>query len=97
MPAYIIAEVATVTDPATMEEYRKQVPATLARYGGRFLVRGGAHETIEGDWKLNRLVVLEFPSMEQAKRWYDSEEYREPKAMRLRAGRTNLVMVEGVA
>lgn len=97
MPAYIIAEVATVTDPATMEEYRKQVPATLARYGGRFLVRGGAHETIEGDWKLNRLVVLEFPSMEQAKRWYDSEEYREPKAMRLRAGRTNLVMVEGIA
>ena len=95
MPAYIIADV-TVTDPATMEEYRKRVPATLAPYGGRFIVRGGAHQTVEGDWKPNRLVVLEFPSLEQAKRWYDSEEYREPKAMRLRAGRTNLVMVEGV-
>jgi uncharacterized protein (DUF1330 family) len=73
------------------------VPATLAKYGGRFLVRGGAHRAVEGDWKPNRLVVLEFPSMEQAQRWYDSEEYREPKAMRLRAGRTDLVMVEGVA
>jgi uncharacterized protein (DUF1330 family) len=94
--AYIIADV-TVTDPAAMEEYRKRVPATLARYGGRFVVRGGAHQSVEGDWKPTRLVVLEFPSMEQAKRWYDSEEYREPKAMRLRAGRTNLVMVDGVA
>ena len=96
MAAYIIADV-TVTDPAAMEEYRKRVPATLARYGGRFVVRGGAQQSVEGDWKPTRLVVLEFPSMEQAKRWYDSEEYREPKAMRLRAGRTNLVMVDGVA
>ena len=95
MPAYVIVDV-TVTDPKEMEEYRKQVPATLAKYGGRFIVRGGAHQTLEGDWKPNRLVVLEFPSMEQARRWYDSEEYREPKAIRLRAGRANLVMVEGV-
>lgn len=95
MPAYVIVDV-TVTDPAAMEEYRKHAPATVAKYGGRFIVRGGAHQTVEGDWKPNRLVVLEFPSMEQAKRWYDSEEYREPKAMRLRAGRANLVMVEGM-
>ena len=95
MPAYVIVDV-TVTDQAAMEEYRKQVPATLAKYGGRFIVRGGAHQTMEGDWKPNRLVVLEFPSMEQAKRWYDSEEYREPKALRLRAGHAKLVMVEGV-
>ena len=95
MPAYIIADV-TVTDPATMEEYRKLVPATLAKYGGRFIVRGGAHQTLEGGWKPNRLVVLEFPSLEQARRWYDSEQYREPKAMRLRAGRTNLVIVDGI-
>jgi uncharacterized protein (DUF1330 family) len=95
MAAYIIADV-TVTDPATMDEYRKLVPATLTPYGGRFVVRGGAHRTVEGDWKPNRLVVLEFPSMEHARRWYDSEEYRVPKAMRLRAGRTNLVLVEGL-
>jgi uncharacterized protein (DUF1330 family) len=96
MAAYVIVDL-TVTDLPTMEEYRKLVPATLAKYGGRFLVRGGAHQTVEGDWKPNRVVVLEFPSMEQAKRWYDSEEYREPKAMRLRAGRANLIMVEGVS
>jgi uncharacterized protein (DUF1330 family) len=96
MPAYVIVDL-TVTDLPTMEEYRKRVPATLAAYGGRFLVRGGAHQTVEGDWKPNRLVILEFPSMEQAKRWYHSEEYREPLAMRLRAGHANMVMVEGVA
>ena len=96
MAAYIIADV-TVTDPAAMEEYRKRVPATLAPFGGRFIVRGGAYQTVEGDWKPNRLVVLEFPSLDQARRWYDSEEYREPKAMRLRAGRGNMVMVDGVA
>jgi uncharacterized protein (DUF1330 family) len=95
VPAYIIADL-TVTDVPTMEEYRKRVPATLTPYGGRFLVRGGAHHTVEGDWKPNRLVVLEFPSMDHAKRWYDSEEYREPKALRLRAGRTNLVMIDGI-
>ena len=96
MPAYVIADV-TVTDPPAMEEYRKQVPATLAKYGGRFLVRGGAHQTVEGDWKPARLVVIEFPSLADAQRWYDSEEYRGPKALRMRAGRTNVLIVGGVA
>ena len=95
MAAYVIVDL-IVTDQPLMDEYRKRLPATLAAYGGKFLVRGGAHETIEGDWKPNRLVVVEFPSLEQAKRWYHSEEYREPLAMRLRAGRANLIMVEGV-
>ena len=95
MPAYDIAEV-TVTDPKEMDEYRKHVPGTLAKYGGKFVVRGGAIQPVEGDWKPARLVVIEFPSMDHAKRWYDGEEYREPKAMRMRAGRTNLVFVEGV-
>ena len=94
MPAYIIVDV-EVTDPANFEEYRKQVPATVQKYGGRFLVRGGAMEVLEGDWRPKRVVVLEFPSMEQAKRWYDSEEYREPKAIRLKASKANLIMVEG--
>jgi uncharacterized protein (DUF1330 family) len=96
MPAYLIADV-TPTDQATMDEYRKQVPATVAKYGGRFLVRGGAHQVVEGEWKPNRLVVIEFPSLEQARRWYDSEEYKGPKALRIQAGRTNLVMVEGTS
>jgi len=96
MPAYLIADV-TTTDQAAMDEYRKQVPATVAKYGGRFLVRGGALEVKEGEWKPNRLVIIEFPSLEQAPRWYDCEEYRAPKALRMKAGRTNLVMVEGAS
>jgi len=96
MPAYVIVDL-EVTDPVGMEEYRKQVPATVEKYGGRFLVRGGKHETLEGDWRPRRVVVLEFPSVEQAKRWYDSEEYREPKALRFRTSRANLILVEGVS
>jgi uncharacterized protein (DUF1330 family) len=96
MPAYLIADVA-ITDPAGFEEYRKQVPATIAKYGGRFLARGGAVQTLEGDWRPQRLVVLEFPSVEQARRWHDSEEYRGPKALRIRTAKTNLILVEGMA
>jgi uncharacterized protein (DUF1330 family) len=96
MPAYFIVDL-EVTDPVGIEEYRKQVPATIAKYGGRYLVRGGKHETLEGDWHPRRVIVLEFPSVEQAKRWYDCEEYRGPKALRFKTARTNLVLVEGVS
>ncbi|MGH7392477.1 MAG: DUF1330 domain-containing protein [Candidatus Rokuibacteriota bacterium] len=96
MPAYIIVDI-EVTDPAAFEEYRKQVPATVQKYGGRFLVRGGAMEVVEGDWRPKRVVVLEFPSMEQAKRWYDSEEYRAPKALRLKTSRGRIILVEGAS
>ena len=74
MAAYVVAEV-EVTDPVTYEDYRKLVPATVAKYGGRFLVRGGAVEVKEGGWQPKRLVVLEFPSMDQARQWYGSPEY----------------------
>ena len=94
MPAYIIAEV-DVTDPAGFEEYRKLVPPTIQKYGGRYVVRGGATKTLEGGWEPKRLVVLEFPSVEQARRWYDSPEYREPKAVRFKTATTNLILVEG--
>ena len=87
----------SIRDPEALAAYARLAGPAIQAAGGRFLVRGGAHQTVEGDWKPNRVVVLEFPSMEQAKRWYDSEEYREPKAMRLRAGRANLIMVEGVS
>jgi uncharacterized protein (DUF1330 family) len=94
MPAYFIVDV-EVTDPAGFDEYRKLVPATVEKYGGRFVVRGGRTETLEGNWHPKRVVVLEFPSVEQAKRWYDSEEYREPKALRFRTSKANLILVEG--
>ena len=96
MAAYAIVDIIAVTDPALMEEYRKVVAATVTKYGGRFIVRGGTHEVVEGDWKPTRLVVLEFPSMEEAKRWYGSEEYREPLAKRLKASRASFVFVDGV-
>jgi uncharacterized protein (DUF1330 family) len=95
MPAYFIVEV-EVTDPAGFEEYRQLVPATIQQYGGRFVVRGGATETLEGDWQPKRVVVLEFPSLEQAKRWYNSEEYRGPKALRFKTARSKMILVEGV-
>jgi uncharacterized protein (DUF1330 family) len=95
MSAYLIVDI-DIHDAAGLEEYRKQVPATVTKYGGRFIVRGGKFERLEGDWQPKRLVLLEFPSAEHAKRWYDSEEYGPLKAMRLKASNSNLILVEGV-
>ena len=75
MPAYFIVD-NEVTDPAGFEEYRKQIPGTVEK----FLVRSGQVQTLEGDWKPKRIVGTEFPNIEQARRWYDSEEYRALKA-----------------
>ena len=96
MPAYFIVD-NEVTDPAGFEEYRRQVPGTLEMYGGTILVRGGQIQALEGDWKPKRLVVTRFPSIEQARLWYDSEEYRPLKALRLRTARGSVVLVEGVS
>ena len=95
MAAYIIVDV-EVTDPATYENYRETVLPTLQPYGGRFLARGGRAENLEGDWMPKRVVVLEFDSVEKAKAWWSSEEYRAPKALRQSAGVTNMIVVEGV-
>ena len=94
MSAYVIAEV-DVADPAAYEDYRKQVPATVAKYGGRFVVRGGKVEPLEGGWTPKRIVLLEFPSFEQAQKWYRSPEYAPLIALRQRASRGRLVLVEG--
>lgn len=95
MPAYLIAEV-EIHDPKAYEEYRKIVPATIAQYGGRYLVRGGTVEPKEGGWNPERVVVLEFPTMEQARKWYSSPEYAPGLAIRTRAGRSKMIFVEGV-
>jgi uncharacterized protein (DUF1330 family) len=94
MSAYVIAEV-NVTDPKLYDEYKKLVPATVEKYGGRFAVRGGTVESKEGGWKPARVVVLEFPSMEKARAWYHSPEYAPVLAMRLKAGSAKLILVEG--
>jgi uncharacterized protein (DUF1330 family) len=94
MPAYVVGEI-EVTDPATYEEYRKQVMAVVTKYGGRFIVRGGRVESLEGDWAPRRFVALEFPSMEQARKWYRSPEYAPLIALRHKASRGKLILVEG--
>lgn len=95
MAAYVIANV-EVIDAATYERYRKDVPATIEKYGGRFLVRGGAVQALEGPFVPKRIVVLEFPSVERAKAWWDSPEYRPLRALRQSASRGDLLVVEGV-
>ena len=94
MAAYIIADV-DVTNPAGYDEYRRQVPATVEKYGGRFVVRGGALEGLEGSWSPKRIVVLEFPTMDALKRWYHSPEYKPLIALRQKASRGNVIAVEG--
>lgn len=95
MAAYVIAEV-DVHDTALFEEYRRIVPGTIAQYGGKYLVRGGATDSKEGGWAPKRIVLLEFPSMEQARLWYHSQEYAPALAMRLKAAKNRMVLVEGV-
>jgi uncharacterized protein (DUF1330 family) len=94
MSAYVIGDI-EVTDTALYEDYRKQVAATVQKYGGRFVVRGGKVEALEGGWSPKRLVLLEFPSMEQAQKWYRSSEYAPLITLRQRASRGRLVLVEG--
>lgn len=96
MSAYIIVDV-QVTDPEAYAGYIKLVPATVEAYGGKFIVRGGAAENLEGDWEPNRVVVLEFESVAQAKAWYNSEEYREPKGIRHGASHGKMIVVEGAS
>jgi uncharacterized protein (DUF1330 family) len=94
MPAYLIAEV-DVKDTAAYEEYKKITPGAVAAYGGKFIVRGGTVDSKEGDWKPARLVVVEFPSMDQARKFYDSKEYAPALAIRLKAAKSRLVLVDG--
>ncbi len=94
MAAYIFADVA-VHDPAGYEPYRGQVPALIAAYGGRYLVRGGATEILEGDWSPRRCVILEFPTLAQAKAFWASPEYRPLREIRERTAHSRLVAIEG--
>ena len=94
MSAYIIVQV-EVTETAGYDDYKKMVPPSLATYGGKFVVRGGACETLEGSWQPERVVVLEFPTVARAKEWWASDEYRDAKALRQRTAKTEMIVVEG--
>ena len=94
MSAYVIGDI-EVTDPAGYEEYRKQVPAVVSKYGGKFVVRGGRIDPKEGGWNPKRIVVLEFASLAQAQKWYDSPEYAPLIKLRQKASKGKLILVEG--
>lgn len=96
MSAYCFFDVLAIADAGKMEAYRAGVFATVAAHRGRYLVIGGRPETVEGHWKPEFPVILEFPSMEAARRWYDSPEYAPLKALRLAATRGHSVFLEGV-
>lgn len=95
MPGYIVVQV-NVQDQAKYDEYRKLVPASLEAYGGKFVIRGGKVEILEGDWSPKRLVILEFESVERAKQWWASEEYKDAKRIRQLSATAQMIVVEGV-
>jgi uncharacterized protein (DUF1330 family) len=95
MPAYVIVET-DVTDPEQYEQYKAASPAAVAAGGGRFLVRGGEHAVLEGDWQPPRLVMLEFEDLETAKRWYESEAYQAAKKLREGAANFRMIAVQGL-
>jgi uncharacterized protein (DUF1330 family) len=96
MAAYVVVNV-DVKDPLKYEDYKKMVPPTLKPYGGRFLVRGGHVQSREGTWQPKRFVILEFPTVDQAKAWYDSPEYAPAKTLRQATSTADLIIVDGVA
>jgi uncharacterized protein (DUF1330 family) len=93
---YVIA-IIDVTNAEDYKEYARQVPATIAKYGGRYLVRGGKMETLEGEWPGSRTVILEFPSLERAREWYDSPEYQPLRPLRQANSRGRIAFFEGLA
>jgi uncharacterized protein (DUF1330 family) len=95
MPAYVIVEI-DILDPAGYEQYKNLAGPTVEKYGGKYIVRGGTTEVLEGDWQPKRIVVLEFESVERAREWLNCEEYREPRKMRHRTARTNMILIEGL-
>ena len=95
MAGYVILEIET-TDAAAMAAYREAAAPSVAVHGGRYLVRGGAVQSLEGGWNPERIVVLEFDSVERAKAWWNSAEYREPKLLRRAAGKTKMIVVDGM-
>ena len=95
MPAYCFFDVLEVSDRDRIGKYREGVLATVEKYGGRYLVLGGKFEVVEGSWQPTFPVLLEFASLEQAHRWYESPEYRPLLELRLKGARANAFFVDG--
>ena len=95
MPAYVIADVREAWDTGSLEEYRRRNTDAVANHGGRFVVRGGEQELLEGDWPSLRIVVIEFPDMAAARAWWSSDEYEAIKPLRRGGSTTNILLVDG--
>ena len=95
MPAYIIVDL-EITDPALFDQYRAAVPATISAYGGKYLVRGGAFEALEGNWQPKRVIVLQFDNMARLKEWYGSPDYAPLRSLRAKCAKANVIAVEGL-
>ena len=95
MPAYVIADVRAVRDPDALLEYRRRNTDAVANHGGRFVIRGGEAELLEGSWETLRMVVIEFPDRDAARAWWASDEYAPLKELRRAASDTNIVLVDG--
>jgi uncharacterized protein (DUF1330 family) len=95
MPAFVIVDV-SIHNPDEYEEYKKLTPATISAFDGRFVVRGGQTLTMEGDWNPERIVVLEFPTVEQARLWWNSETYSKAKRIRQKSASTRMIIVESL-
>jgi uncharacterized protein (DUF1330 family) len=94
MSAYVIVEV-SIHNHKEYEEYKKLTPASITAYGGRFVIRGAKTESLEGDWNPERIVVLEFPTIERAKEWFYSTEYAPAKKIRHQTATSKMIVVEG--
>ena len=96
VPAYVIGDVRDAWDAEALAEYRRRNTDAVAKHGGRFVVRGGAVELLEGEWDTSRIVVMEFPDVAAARAWWSSEDYEAIKPLRRGASDTNIILVEGV-
>lgn len=92
--AFVAVEI-SIHDPATYERYKKMAPASIAKYGGKYLVRGGTTEALEGAWNPERFVILEFPTADAARKWYNSPEYTEARAIRQQCAKARMLLVDG--
>ena len=95
MAVYVVADI-EVLDSAGFEEYRRQVPATIAAHGGRYLARGGDTQVLEGDWSPRRCVILEFGDMDRFRAWWSSPEYVPLRALRERTTKSNVIVTQGL-
>ena len=95
MPAYLISQI-DVHDTAGYEEYRRLVGPSLAKYGGKFIARGGRIDVLEGDWNPRRVVICEFESLERARQWYESPEYGPAMAIRQKTSDARIIVVDGL-